>query len=67
MAVAPKLTVMRGYPGSGKTTRARQIAKETGAVVICRDHLRRMLHDTIHHTRQQALEDEVTIAENAQV
>ncbi len=28
----PKITILRGLPGSGKTTLARQIARETGAV-----------------------------------
>jgi predicted kinase len=57
---------MRGYPGSGKSTRARQIAGETGAVVVCRDDLRNMLHGT-YFSGKKELEDEVTVAERAQV
>lgn len=61
-----KLTAMRGYPGSGKTTRAKQIAAETGAVRVCRDDLRKMLHDS-HFTGKAECEDQVTTAERAQV
>lgn len=60
------LTAMRGYPGSGKSTKAREIAKETGAVVVCRDDIRKMLHDD-YFTGVKAREDEVTIAERAMV
>ncbi|WZB38362.1 polynucleotide kinase [Mycobacterium phage Bazzle] len=60
------LTAMRGYPGSGKSTRAREIADATGAVVVCRDDLRMMLHGT-YFSGKKELEDEVTVAERAQV
>lgn len=60
------LTAMRGFPGSGKSTLARKLAEETGAVVVCRDDLRMMLHGT-YHSGKRHLEDEVTIAERAQV
>lgn len=60
------LTAMRGYPGSGKSTKAREIAAESGAVVVCRDDLRKMLHDT-YWSGKSALEDQVTIAERAAV
>lgn len=60
------LTAMRGYPGSGKSTRAKQIAAKTGAVVVCRDDLRKMLHDS-YFTGVKEREDEVTIAERAAV
>lgn len=60
------LTCMRGYPGSGKSTRARELAKHTGAVVVCRDDLRMMLHGT-YWTGQNEPEREVTLAEQAQV
>lgn len=62
----PTLTAMRGFPGSGKSTQARKIADETGAVVVCRDDLRKMLHG-VYHSGKRDLEDEVTIAERAQV
>ncbi|ALF00380.1 polynucleotide kinase [Mycobacterium phage Archie] len=60
------LTAMRGYPGSGKSTKAREIADATGAVVVCRDDLRMMLHGT-YFSGKKELEDEVTVAERAQV
>ncbi|OYN81728.1 AAA family ATPase [Mycolicibacterium sphagni] len=60
------LTAMRGYPGSGKSTKAREIANETGAVVVCRVELRKMLHDN-YFTGNKDREAEVTVAERAQV
>lgn len=60
------LTCMRGYPGSGKSTKAREIAAATGAVVVCRDDIRKMLHDNFF-TGEKAREAEVTISERAQV
>lgn len=60
------LTAMRGYPASGKSTKAREIAAKTGAVVVCRDDLRMMLHG-IYFSGKSDLEDEVTVAERAQV
>jgi predicted kinase len=71
--VTAELTAMRGYPASGKTTRARHIADETGAVVVCRDDLRKMLHGVYfnngsnHPKTPKQFEDEVTIAERALV
>lgn len=61
-----KITCMRGYSGSGKSTRARQIATETGAVVVCRDDLRMMLLGS-YWTGKNTDEDRVTVAEEAQV
>ena len=57
---------MRGLPSSGKSTRAYELAAETGAVVVNRDSLRKMLHDTFWSGKSE-LEDQVTIAEDAQV
>ena len=34
------LTIIRGYPGSGKTTLAHALSKETGAIIIESDMLR---------------------------
>lgn len=61
-----KLTAMRGYPGAGKSLKAKQIAAATGAVRVCRDDLRKMLHDN-YHTGKAECEDQVTTAERAQV
>lgn len=65
------LTAMRGYAGAGKSTRAREIANETGAVVVCRDELRMMLHGTYYWSTDKAVkavrEEQVTTAERAQV
>lgn len=60
------LTAMRGYPASGKSTKARELAGKSGAVVVCRDDLRMMLHGT-YFSGKSELEDEVTVAERAQV
>ena len=60
------LTAMRGYPASGKSTRARELAADTGAVVVCRDDLRKMLHG-VHFSGRSDFEDQVTVAERAQV
>jgi len=38
-----KITLMVGISGSGKSTKAKQIASETGALIINRDKLREML------------------------
>ena len=35
-----RLTCMRGYPGSGKSTAAREMASRTGASIVCRDTIR---------------------------
>ncbi len=61
-----KLTAMRGYSGSGKSTKALEIAKSTGAVVVNRDSLRKMLLGE-WWTGKKEDEDRVTLAERAQV
>lgn len=61
-----KLTALRGLSGSGKSTRAAEIAKDTGAVIVNRDSLRKMLFN-VPWTGKQEDEDRVTIAEKAQV
>ncbi|WP_016887155.1 AAA family ATPase [Mycobacteroides abscessus] len=60
------LTCMRGYVASGKSSRAREIAEETGAVVVNRDLLRLQLLGT-YWTGDQDDEWRVTVAEEAQV
>jgi predicted kinase len=61
-----KLTCLRGYSGSGKSTKAAEIAKETGAVIVNRDQIRKMLLGS-WWTGKKDDEDRVTIAEEAQV
>jgi predicted kinase len=61
-----KLTCLRGYSGSGKSTRAAEIAKETGAVIVNRDQLRKMLLGE-WWTGDKDDEDRVTVAEEASV
>lgn len=58
-----RLTCMRGYSGSGKSTRAADIAKETGAVIVNRDYLRKMLLGE-WWTGNLKDEEAVTIAEH---
>ncbi|OHT47946.1 AAA family ATPase [Mycobacteroides chelonae] len=60
------LTCMRGYVASGKSTIARDIAKETGAVVVNRDLLRLQLLGS-YWTGDQDDESRVSVAEEAQV
>lgn len=61
-----KITCLRGYSGSGKSTKAAEIAKETGAAIVCRDDLRKMLLGQ-WWTGKKGDEDRVTVAEEAQV
>ncbi|WPH57753.1 3'-phosphatase, 5'-polynucleotide kinase [Mycobacterium phage WXIN] len=61
-----KITAMRGFSGSGKSTLAREIADQTGAVVVNRDLLRMQLLGE-WWTGEKEDEDRVTIAEQAQV
>lgn len=56
-----KLTCMRGYPGSGKST----IARSLPGVVVSRDDLRMQLYGT--YDIGKAGEDAVTVAERALV
>lgn len=61
-----KLTCMRGLSGSGKSTKAAEIAKDTGAVIVNRDQLRKMLLNE-WWTGDRTDEDRVTVAERALV
>ena len=61
-----KIWAMRGYSGSGKSTKAREIADANNAVVINRDLIRLMLLGS-HWTGKKQDEDRVSIAEMAQV
>ena len=57
---------MRGLPGSGKSTAARELAKSTGAVVVNRDLIRLQLLGE-YWTGLPEDEDRVTVVENASV
>lgn len=57
----PRLTCMRGYPGSGKST----IARTLPGVVVSRDDLRKALYGQ-YRLRKDG-EDAVTVAERAMV
>lgn len=61
-----KLVCMRGYSGSGKSTRAQEIAKEIDGVVVNRDLMRKMLLGE-WWTGDPKDEDRVTLAEESQV
>ncbi|MDA3643829.1 AAA family ATPase [Saccharopolyspora indica] len=54
-----ELFVYRGLPGSGKTTRARELQAATGACLVGRDHLRKLLFGKFVGLTQ-AQENEVT-------
>lgn len=59
----PKLTLMRGLPGCGKTTMVREMLKDDGnAVRVSRDMVREMLH---FRERHGAWENLVTDVERA--
>ncbi|ACF33904.1 polynucleotide kinase [Mycobacterium phage SirDuracell] len=61
-----KIWAMRGYSGSGKSTRAREIATVNKAVVINRDYLRKMMLGEWWTGKKQD-EDRITTAEEALV
>lgn len=61
-----KLIAMRGYSGSGKSTRATEIANDIDGVVVNRDYLRKMMLNA-WWTGNKEDEDRVTTAEDAQV
>lgn len=48
MAETGHLTIMRGLPGSGKSTHAKAVAHTFGAVVLSRDSMRDMLYPSSH-------------------
>ena len=59
METAPTLTLMVGLPGSGKTTLAKRLEEETGAVRFTPDEWHLFLFgDDFHHPEEHALHDE---------
>lgn len=58
-----RMTVMRGYPGSGKSTAARDLAGKTSASIVCRDDIRKRLFGRYTNVD----EDAVTAVETAEV
>ncbi len=59
METAPTLTLMVGLPGSGKTTLAKRLEEETGAVRFTPDEWHLFLfEDDFHHPEEHALHDE---------
>lgn len=56
---------MRGYPGSGKSTKASEMAAQTGAIVVCRDTIRMRLFGSYYGAGVN--EDVVTEVEGAEV
>lgn len=50
-----KLYLIRGLPASGKSTKAKEICKETGAVRVNRDLLREMLHFSEYSPKNESL------------
>lgn len=61
MTITPRLTCMRGYPGSGKST----IARTLPGVVVSRDDLRMALYGKYNVGKDG--EEAVTVAEKAMV
>lgn len=69
-----KLIILRGVSGSGKSTWARQYASATGAIVVSRDDIRKMLFGSDgpdYYAVDKAIlrqrEDVVTVARDSQV
>jgi hypothetical protein len=54
---------MRGYPGSGKSYAAREMASRTGAVIVCRDTIRYRLFGRYTDVDEKA----VSVAETSEV
>lgn len=54
----PTLTLICGLPGAGKTTLAKQLERETGAVRLCPDQwLKALLHDPNDTAERDRLRD----------
>ena len=55
----PKLLVLKGLPGSGKSTFARKLVDEQGYVRVNKDDLRKMLHNGKHSQSKEEMVLEV--------
>lgn len=53
------LTIFRGLPGSGKSTHAKAMERELGAVVLSRDSMRDMLHPSGHRGVLTSVEEHI--------
>jgi len=58
--IKPILTIVRGLPGSGKTTYARKLAAETGAMLIEPDSL--LVRGGVYEYTPEAYNDAVSFA-----
>lgn len=54
------ITCMRGYPGSGKSTVATDLAAASGAVIVSRDTLRYQMFEKFHGVDERAVTDAET-------
>lgn len=59
MAETSRLTILRGLPGSGKSTHAKAMERALGAVVLSRDSMRDMLHPSGHEGRLTPVEEHI--------
>ena len=59
MADTARLTILRGLPGSGKSTHARAMERALGAVVLSRDSMRDMLHPSGHEGVLTSVEENI--------
>lgn len=59
MAETSRLTILRGLPGSGKSTHARAMEHALGAVVLSRDSMRDMFHPSGHEGRLTSVEENI--------
>ena len=49
----PKILLLRGLPGSGKSTVAKKLVEDKGYVRVNKDDLRAMLHNSKHSSKRE--------------